>query len=285
MNKAFSNTNITFSLENITIHAPNILFERFTNAIPSHSHGAGCYEIHYIPTGYGTLLANNTRYEITPETLYVTGPFLEHSQYPSDENPMQEYCIYLQFPKSYIPAANTPIVNLFTANPFWFGQDTQNIRSVMEDLFTEITAKYTGYQNQIELLLARLLILIVRNYEKSTTRHSQIIQKSVDNGKTLIIEEYFLYEYQNASLNALSARLNLSPRQTQRLLQEYYGKSFQQKKTDAKMSAAVILLQDKQKSITDIADALGYSSPEHFSGAFKAYYQKSPREYRKISAP
>ena len=56
---------------------------------------------------------------------------------------------------------------------------------------------------------------------------------------------------------------------------------FQQKKTEARMSAAVILLSNKNKSITSIAEELGYSSAEHFSSAFHKYYEMSPREYRK----
>lgn len=73
----------------------------------------------------------------------------------------------------------------------------------------------------------------------------------------------------------------MSPRQTQRLLMEFYGKSFQEKKAEARMSAAAILLSDPSKTIASIAEALGYSSAEHFSSAFRKYYHKSPRQYRR----
>ena len=51
------------------------------------------------------------------------------------------------------------------------------------------------------------------------------------------------------------------------------------------MSAAVILLSDPAKSITAVAEDLGYSSIEHFSSAFKSYYHVSPRQYRKEGIP
>ena len=63
---------------------------------------------------------------------------------------------------------------------------------------------------------------------------------------------------------------------------EYYGKTFQQKKAEARMSAAAILLSDKSRSIASIAEALRYSSGEHFSSAFRKYYNTNPREYRKL---
>ena len=62
---------------------------------------------------------------------------------------------------------------------------------------------------------------------------------------------------------------------------EHYGKSFQQKKAEARMSVAAILLSDQSLSITDIAENLGYSSIEHFSSSFRRFYNTSPREFRK----
>lgn len=281
MNESYSHTNTKFILEDITIHVPNITFARFTRTIPSHSHGANCYEIHYIPAGYGTLQANDTCYKITPNTLYITGPYIEHAQTPSDYDPMLEYCIYLKLPKSFSPTKETPVIHLFTSKSFWFGSGNHEISDLMNNLSAEFNAKRIGYKSQIELLLAKLLILIARNYEKGILSSGQNLPHIPNSDATLIIEEYFLYEYKEASLEELAHRLNISPRQTQRLLREYYDKSFQQKKTDAKMSAAIILLQNNSLNISAIADALGYSSPEHFSGAFKAYYKCSPREYRK----
>ena len=49
------------------------------------------------------------------------------------------------------------------------------------------------------------------------------------------------------------------------------------------MSAASILLTYSDRSISSIAEELGYSSVEHFSAAFRKYYNKSARQYRKES--
>jgi AraC family 4-hydroxyphenylacetate 3-monooxygenase operon regulatory protein len=57
--------------------------------------------------------------------------------------------------------------------------------------------------------------------------------------------------------------------------------TFLQKKTEAKMSMAAVLLGDLNHSITKVSDDLGYSSLEHFSHAFKKYYGVTARQYRK----
>lgn len=281
MKTLYTDLDIRFSMDGASVHALNIVFEIFDHAIPSHSHGNNCFEIHYIPYGYGLLKADGNSYDITPNTLYITGPHVEHSQAPVSLDPMQEYCVYLKFRGA--PRQKTPscVLDTFLSTPFWIGKDSQGIHALMRQLFDELSHRYTGYQNQVKLLLSQLLIYAVRNYEQRHVPQTAFSHNNLTDSKSVIIEEYFLYEYQSLSLKTLADRLKFSPRQTQRLLQEYYGKSFQQKKAEAKMSAAVVLLADKTRSITSIAEALGYSSAEHFSSAFRKYYHTSPREYRK----
>ena len=281
MKTLYTDMDIHFSMDNISVRALNIVFERFTRTIPSHSHGNGCYEIHYIPFGCGKLIADGQYYDISPNTLYVTGPHIEHAQTPIQSDPMQEYCVYLKIRSTSQKLQKSPVITAFTSMPFWIGEDTQGIHSLMKQLFDELEHCYTGHQNQVRLLLSQLLIYTVRNYEQHSIPQTSFSRNSMAESKSIIIEEYFLYDYQSLSLETLADKLKLSTRQTQRLLMDYYGKSFQQKKTEARMSVAAILLSDKTRSITSIAEDLGYSSIEHFSSAFRNFYHVSPREYRR----
>ena len=242
MKTQYANIDLHFSLDGVFVHTPNIIFERFTRVIPSHSHGSGCYEIHYVPQGFGKLkVGGNYRefakteeaepiYDITPNTLFVTGPHVEHFQAPVPPDSMQEYCIYLKISSSSRKKASSPVLDAFTSIPFWIGKDTQGVHTLMRQLFDELSNRYTGYQNQVELLLSQLLIYTVRNYEQCRPSRTAFSKNNLTDSKSVIIEEYFLYEYQNLSLEALADKLKLSARQTQRLLMEYYGKTFQQKK-------------------------------------------------------
>ncbi len=280
MNPRRFDLDIPFSLDGISMRALNITYECFRRTIPSHSHGSGCYEIHYIPSGCGKLTADGQNFTVTPNTLYVTGPHVEHAQTPLEEDPMQEYCVYLKI-RPCRQRKTSPVMDLFVSTPFWFGKDTHGIHGIMRQLSEEMEHRPFGYRNQAGLLLSQLIISIVRNYESRPSR-ALPARKNLSDLNSVIIEEYFLYEYRELSLGGLAHRLKLSPRQTQRLLMEYYGKCFQKKKAEAKMSAAAILLADQEKSITSIAEDLGYSSAEHFSSAFRKYYGTSPREYRKL---
>ncbi len=285
MNPNRLNLNLSFSLEGIPIQAVNMTCERFLRTIPSHSHGSGCYEIHYIPSGYGMLTADSHPFHIRPNTLFVTGPHVEHTQVPQAEEPMQEYCVYLKIKENAKRKESCPVMDSFLSTPFWFGADTQGIHTILHLLTDELERRHIGYLDQARLLLSQLLIYIVRNYKNARPSYAAQNPGGPSELTSVIIEEYFLYEYRNLSLEELAKRLRRSPRQTQRLLLEYYGKTYQQKKAEAKMSAAAILLADKSKNITSISEELGYSSPEHFSAAFRAYYGTTPREYRRRSNP
>ena len=292
MNKTYSNLDIQFMVSGVQFKALNIAFERFEHSVPRHSHGARSYEIHYIPIGFGTVEIGEKEYEIIPDTVYMTGPYVDHLQIPRMDDPMGEYCIFLtceyeRDPETSIsgdPAIldtkQNSVADLFLNTPFWFGKDTQNLNALMHILFFELEHRLPGYREQINALLTQLVVAMVRNY-KRPAGFSSITSSSLDDIKALLIDNYFLYEYKTLSLPDLAKRLGSSPRQTERFLSDYYGKTFQQKKTESRMSAARILLSDPSRSITSISEDLGFSSIEHFSNAFKRYYGCSPRAYRK----
>ncbi len=283
---SYNDLNIKFTMEQMDFYALHIAYERFLRSIPGHSHSDNSYEIHYIPHGRGTVKINQVTYNIIPNTLYVTGPHVLHEQIPDKNDPMTEYCIYLKIEKKNTDKKTLTTgsyLHIFENTKFWFGQDSQNIHPLMQLIFLELDKKSTGYIKQTELLLQQLVIYLIRNYENIHRSQNQINFPDLSYRKYFIIEEYFLYEYNNLSLETLAARLGLSTRQTERLLKRHYGKTFLKKKMEARMSAAIILLMDPEKSITIIAHELGYSSVEHFSSAFHRYYHQSPREYRKIN--
>ena len=278
------NFDLHFSLGGYDFHVSNIVLEQFERSIPRHSHSKNSYEIHYIPFGYGKASINGKDYEVTPNTLFITGPFVEHAQIPNCQDPMCEYCIYLKLGHSSFPVSSAPekkLTALFKKTNFWFGQDTQDIHSLMKQLFFELEHHYTGYSIQAESLLKQLIIKLVRNYENKPEISTRKVSPNLIDNKYLIIEECFLYEYRTLTLDKLSARLGLGIRQTERLLKDHYGKTLLQKKTEARMSAASILLQNSGLSITQIAEDTGYSCVEHFSASFKRYYGQSASAYRK----
>lgn len=264
---------------NCRFHAVNLVCSLIKHNIPLHSHGINCYEIHYISEGYGTLNADGKEYVITPDTLFVTGPLVYHSQITDLSSPMLEWCVYLRTDEGETEKYDDIILK-FLSEKFWIGRDEQGLLPLFQRLFSELENRFDGYLDMAGLLISQIVISIVRNYIKSSNRTGEM-SAGASERTSIIIEEYFLYEYKTASLGELSKRLGLSERQTQRVIEKYYGSSFGEKKNEARMSAAAILLEDEALSLADVSERLGYSSQEYFTAAFKKYYNTSPGRFRK----
>lgn len=283
MKTLYQNLDLHFTIENIPVHVLTLAFERYVHRIPSHSHGPGRYEIHYIASGYGKVMLKDCFYELSPEMIYVTGPGIEHSEMPLPENPMCEYCLYFKINSKTLTSA--PLMRHFISQSVWIGKDRQNLLSLLRNISQEMQNQPLGYQERLSALLKQFLISLIRNYRNLTLSPVATSIQNLSDSKSVIAEDYFLYEYKNLSLEELSSRLSLSPRQTERFLKDFYGKTFLQKRTESRMSTSALLLTESDLSITAISEELGYSSPEHFTNAFRRYYGISPREFKKKQLP
>lgn len=277
----YNNLNISFIIGDIRFTTLNIAYEHIHRLIPSHSHGDNSYEIHYISSGQGYIEVGDRTYPVTPNTLYMAGPHVSHAQISLPGNPMVDYCIYLRLKPCSEPLKKNPLTDAFEKQLFWIGQDKYQILKTLEQLFLELKEQREGYTVFVETLLQQLIVQTVRNYDNGKKALLHFQPATPAQAQDFIIEESFLYDYSSLTLEELSGRLGLGCRQTQRLMQETYGKTFLQKKGDARMSAAAIWLTYTDYSISFIGEELGYSSSEHFSSAFKKYYGISAREFRK----
>lgn len=284
---------ISFSIGDIFFNVISLSHEKIIKPYPRHAHSKNSYELHFVPQGQGTLVIENKKYDITPGTLFMTGPEVPHEQISARENPMTEFSIYLQVQHSVsqkIPPESQKIPSLvktFLECSFWFGQAEQSIYSLTEKLFEELKTKAAGYELMVQTILPQLILSVARHYlgaQKTKSAHQEVVseqnQQTVSEKAYLIIEEAFLYDYKTITLTELARRVSLSERQTERLLVKHYGQSFIQKKTEARMSAASQLLCETNTSVAAIAEDLGYSSAEHFCNAFRKYYKISPRLFR-----
>lgn len=271
---------IEFKIDDVRFVVTSITNQIITEAYPSHCHSKNSYEIHYVPFGYGNVVINDISYKAVPNTLYIAGPSVMHEQIPDPDEPMCEYGINFDvFFKDENIKKNSEVYK-FLSNTCWFGQDSQNIIKIFNQIFDEMSDRFAGYIYNVEALCKMLIILIIRNYEHRSHSFNILPEFSLNTTRNLTIERAFLHDYSTLTLDMLSERIGLSNRQTERLLKEQYGKTFLQKRTEARMSAALILLEAK-KTISEVSELLGYSSCEHFSNAFKQFYGKSPRNYLK----
>lgn len=270
--------NYSFSLEGHTCHLMMLTHGVITETIPRHRHSAGSYEVHYISGGAGSLTVDGVVHTLTTGTLFVTGPGIEHEQTPDPDNPMQEDCLYF-FMEGDIPNRKTaPVTAAIQSNPFWIGTDRQNLIHTIHMLHEELSLNLLGHSVSVTACLQRYLVLLARNMADSS-----LPEPKEPVPVQLKLEEAFLYRYRDLTLDDICEITGLCRRQTQRLLNKYYGCGFQQKRTAARMSAAAAFLSDSSYGVEAIAELTGYSSLSSFLQAFKSYYKMTTGEYKLIT--
>lgn len=280
------NLNITFSIGRYMITILKFTYECQTWNTPSHSHSSNSYELHYIPQGRGTLISSQKSYDLYPNVLYTTGPHVEHQQYPDPDDPTYEYCIYLRIEETHAKQRRKNmeqenIMDLFLNYPFWYGTDQADLPVTLEQIHRELFHPKPAAGLMLEALFIQFMVKVLRNYKPASKAAITSIPIPLIKAY-ILIEDSFLLEYDTITLEELSHRLGLSTRQTSRILFDRYGQNFIQKRTEARMAAAVTFLKEGRLSVSEIAARLGYSCPNHFHAAFKKYYHMTATEYKTL---
>ena len=279
-----------FTIDTISFRVSMLSDGIINSVIPGHSHAKGCYEIHCVTDGAGSVLLNDTRFPVTAGSVYVTGPHIFHEQTPDLTHPMAEMCVYMQLltpeEQSFHTDSDQHLVPSFLQQTCWIGTDTTGVLLLMKQIFSEAAAPAAiGHMAYMAGLFMQLFCLLVRCYQAHTPTMPQFKhQTNLYQLSPLAIEEAFLNNYRTITLSDLAAATHLSIRQLQRLIQKQYGTTFQKKRTQARISAACILLKTTSYSLGEIAEQTGYSSPEHFSYAFRQQMGCTPGSYRKQKA-
>ncbi len=307
----YRNIKIGFNIDNVTYSVISICLEKLTEPIPMHSHSRNSYELHYIVSGYGVACCNDIEYRLAPGSYYVTGPGIHHEQTSIRDNPMTEFCIYLQAkesldnahaskksglkknnPKITVTADDESMTNnediehcsSFTNHKFWIGVAGDEINALMKQIITELETQRTGYGEILESLIRLFVLQTIRLYSEENPQKQggkRALDSEPGNRTYLIIEEEFLYNYRLLTLDSLANKIGFGKRQTERLMKAHYGHTFQQMKQEARISAACGMLRDTAMTVAEIAEFLGYSSSEHFSYSFKKVKGITAIKYRK----
>lgn len=272
---------MSFAMNTLHITPVHVRLEQLRPFIAAHRHSNVSYEIHYTERGRGTVSIDDQVYDVFPGRLYVTGPGVVHAQHSDENDPVVEYCLYLNC-RQFVRSPSDSLA-LFVDTPLWMGVDDGQVFALLKRLVEENRHPQPDAAAMSEALLRLIVIHLTRLYRSGLSPSDKPAPTPAltRDGLMPILEDAFFYRHATLTLQELSRLLNLSPRQTQRLLRASFGKTFSQKLTEARMSAASQLLKSTELSVTEIGSRVGFSSVEHFSSAFRRFMGCSPREHRR----
>lgn len=257
MTRTVLDAKISFWFDNLKISLIMINHSIVEWNYPRHSHGNNFYELHYIDGGEGKIVCGDNEYEVENGLIVMTGPNVFHEQITDQDNKMSEYCF--QFEISENPRRkSTKESKLLKDTVFWIGKDSQRMIDIFRRLDIEYSDNNIGFMHMARSLVNELLVALIRNYNGSV-ESEDYSKVSLNEKRTLICDEIFLFEYATVTLESLSSRLGLSIRQTQRFLQKAYGDGFINIRKRFRLEKAKELIRDGM-SPQEAAIKVGYES-------------------------
>jgi AraC-like DNA-binding protein len=157
---------------------------------------------------------------------------------------------------------------------------TPAIQRVIHDV---IHCPYTGSLKKVFLLSKALEILVLQaeDFHRVAQSAERYSKDQRDRDKIIDAMEYVKGHPQSPpSLTELSRIVGLNEYKLKRGFKEMFHQTVFGFLADYRLELARQYLNDTGRTISDIAFELGYSSPQHFSYAFKKKYGASPRSAR-----
>jgi AraC-like DNA-binding protein len=147
---------------------------------------------------------------------------------------------------------------------------------------TKLEAAPIGGAQLVKNYLEELLIFLARD-EGISNHHPDSIPERMHNVDNLAqkIEEYLsLHLRGKVSLDEISARFHYGKSSLCDIFKRTYGETIINYHTKLKVEAAKRHIFEKKMTISEVAEHLGFESPEYFSRTFKKITGISPRAFR-----
>ena len=100
-----------------------------------------------------------------------------------------------------------------------------------------------------------------------------------------LVLQYIQQNYRTVTLASLAKTFHFSETYLSKLIRKNLNQNFTEVLRTLKMNHALDYLMNTPMKISEIADAVGYDSVDHFSRTFRRVYGVAPVEYRKLHSP
>lgn len=248
---------------------------------PGHSFGPAArnhYLFHYVISGTGTLMADNSNGETQTYSIKSGQGFLIYpgqiNTYYADNQLPWEY-VWIEFDGLRVKEA-LDITELSVDTPVYHSHSKQLRQQMMNEMLYIVQhAKESPFH-----LIGHLYLFF--DYLTQSAKSTKPIQSS--KMSDYYIKEAINYIEQNfqndITIEDIAAVCGINRSYFGKIFRNSIGRTPQEFLMNYRMIKATELLKLTSLSIADIGSAVGYENQLHFSRAFKTIYGISPREWR-----
>lgn len=244
------------------------------NMVKPHYHDF--FELYYLEAGTRYHMAGDNLYCLQPGDFVLFPPYAMHYSYGEQDVAFKRLVLY--FNKEIIKPAKILDALGNEARVFKSGEK-KDVHHLLRQLLKEQEQEDAYSEDMMLLLLNQLLLLLVRNLDE--TRKARPENRSRMSGVIRYLNENYT---EPITLENLAARFYINPSYLCREFKKHIGGTVIQYVNDLRVLHAQRLLQETDKSVTEISKIVGFSNVTHFNRIYKSNTGMSPSETRRQDA-
>lgn len=161
-------------------------------------------------------------------------------------------------------------------------QKPTHINEYCEKIIDEMFFKASGHKLFVDTLFTQLLIDLWRGCRNETINENEIPKISKENSISLAIYMMNSQCQNNYTLDEYAKMCNLSSYRFCHKFKEKTGMSPMIYRKLCRLKKSRVLMRVyPDRTISDIAELVGFESPSYFCSAFKKYFNITPNDYKK----
>ncbi|MBT2293698.1 helix-turn-helix domain-containing protein [Paenibacillus albidus] len=159
--------------------------------------------------------------------------------------------------------------------------NNQKIKTYIDSIIDEMKNNQLGAQELINCNTIMLFTELMRTLKDETSLNFEKEPNEKSSVSVFALIQFINEHFMELSLEQTAKHFHINPRYLARLLKKYSGKGYMEMVQELRLEKAVILLQNSQLNINEVAEKCGFSNMNNFYKLFKKRYNKTPKEYRK----
>lgn len=168
----------------------------------------------------------------------------------------------------------------------------QDVIAILRDSPSELETFREQIREQVELQTGGKCCVLIENCDGLQLPDTCTLMRSRARKfmecKPIVLEaRKYIYDHygeRELDLGQVAHAIGCSSSYLSRMMKQELGISFKEFLTRLRISQAISMMEDKERSINEIAGQVGYSNQHYFSAAFKNCQGVSPSEFRKNMA-
>lgn len=235
-----------------------------------HSHAFS--ELFFVTGGSGKFMYNGQTTPLRANDLLIINPYVNHTEFSQQEDPLEYIVLGIDGLRFSTPGGeeHTPAIYRLKSAPA--------IGTYIRQLFCEAKEQALGYESVCKFLLDIILTLILRQQELRIAITSSPHIQPFCAGVKAHIDAHFK---DNIDLDTLALIAKQNKYYLAHAFSQAYGISPMRYLMKRRIDESMYLLASTSMPVYDISDIIGFSSPSHFSQAFKRMTGCTPNAYRK----